>query len=295
VTTDLNSLPETHQLGTSTKEWVVASERVSSFGATHARYAGYTEGRKGCKFVRHSPPFAMVLVTERGAGRVLVDGAWRVCSPGFAYLTAPRVPHAYHIAPGGMWRFHWVIYWEEGAMPSLEPGGAPRLRRVEATGLRHAVEGFCHEKGTRAEPAMLELWAALLDRAVLRVLDSEKADPRLDQLWSAVRQDLGAAWDLPRLARCAGMSEEGLRRRCQQHLQRSPMAQLTRMRMHAAADILQHTDEKLASLATRLGYADPFSFSTAFRRVMGRAPREWRERRVGEGSGTLRPTRAVRS
>jgi AraC-like DNA-binding protein len=252
---------------------------VANTGVKCARFTGCTEAGRGYRFGRIAPPFAQVLVTESGEGLVLVDGEWQPCPAGFAYLTAPRATCAYHIKPGsGTWRLHWSIYGEECLLPSLPPGAPPRLVPVEATGFRHAVEGYGHEKGSRGDPGVLGLWAALVDHAVWRMLDAEHGDPRLDRLWLAVRQDIGGAWTLHRMAREAGLSEESLRRLCQKHLKRSPMAQLARMRMHAAADFLRHTGEKLDSLAARFGYADAFSFSTAFRRVWGMPPSRYREK-----------------
>lgn len=283
---------EIHELGASTREWVVAGERVARTDARCARFTGFTEAGRGYRFERIAPPFAQVLVTESGEGLVWVDGEWRSCPAGFAYLTAPRATCAYHIKPGaGTWRLHWSIYGEECLLPSLPPGAPPRLVPVEATSFRHAVEGYCHEQGARADPGVLGLWAALVDHAVWRLLDAEQGDPRLDRLWHAVRQDIGGTWSLRRMARAAGTSEESLRRLCQKHLQRSPMAQLARMRMHAAADFLRHTGEKLESLAARFGYADAFSFSTAFRRILGVPPSQYRQQDVFGGSPGKRASR----
>jgi len=273
----VKDLCETHELGPATREWVVASERIADRGVQHARFVGYTEAGRNYRFVRHAPDFAMVLVTESGEGLVWVDGLWQSCSADHAYITAPRASHAYHIKPGGRpWRLHWAIYREQSLLPSLEPGASPRLVQVEATGFRHAVEGFRHEKSSRADPSVLSLWAALVDHATLRLLDADHGDPRLDRLWLAIRQDFGADWTLRRMARCVGLSEESLRRLCQQHLGISPMAQCTRMRMQAAADSLRHSEAKLESLAERFGYADAFSFSTAFRRIWGVPPSRYR-------------------
>lgn len=275
----VKDLREIHQLGPATREWMVAGERAARTGAKCARFTGFTEAERGYRFERLAPPFSMVLVTESGEGLVLVDGEWRPCPAGFAYITAPRAPSAYHIKPGlGTWRLHWSIYGEECLLPSVPPGAPPRLVPVEATGFRHAVEGYCHEKGARGDPGVLGLWAALVDHAVWRMLDAEQGDPRLDRLWLAVRQDIGGEWTLRRMAREAGLSEESLRRLCQKHLQCSPMAHLARLRMAAAADFLRHTGEKLEALATRLGYSDAFAFSTAFRRVWGMPPSRYREK-----------------
>lgn len=272
-------LRETHHLGPSTREWVEVSERDAGHGLHHTRFTGCTEAGAGFRFVRHAPWFAMVLVTESGEGLVWIDGAWQSCRAGSAYLTAPHTPHAYHIKPGaGTWRLHWAIYRDDALLPSLEPGRPPRLVPVEATAFRHAVEGLCHEKSTRSDPAVLGLWAALVDHSVLRLLDAGRSDPRLDRLWLAIRGDLGGHWNLRRMARTAGLGEESLRRLSQRHLGLAPMAQCTRLRLQAAADFLRHSDEKLDALAARFGYADAFSFSTAFRRHWGLPPSQYRAR-----------------
>ena len=189
----VENMREIHQLGAATREWLVSGKRVPGFGATHTRIAGYTEARADYAFVRHDPAFSMILVTESGHGRVVLDGEWVECSTGQAYVTAPRVPHAYHIKPGSRWRLHWVIYEETANLPTLAAGTPPRLVACEAGGLRHAVEGLCGENAGRAEPGALGLWAALIDRMVLRVLESEKSEPRLERLWAQVREDLGGS------------------------------------------------------------------------------------------------------
>ncbi|PTY07124.1 hypothetical protein DB347_07370 [Opitutaceae bacterium EW11] len=281
----INDIREIHELGAATRESVVAGTRVGERGGSCARFVGYTEAGRGYRFGRISPPFSQVLVTERGEGVVLVDGEWRPCPEGFAYITAPRSVCAYHIGPKcDAWRLHWSIYGEECLLPSVPPGSPPRLVPVEATGFRHAVEGYCHENASRADAAVLGLWAALVDRAVWRMLDADRGDSRLDRLWVAVQRDLGAGWTLARMAREVGLSEESLRRLCQKHLKRSPVAHLAKLRMRAAADLLRHSGEKLDSLAAHFGYADAFSFSTAFRREWGMAPSRYREQnRLGGG------------
>jgi len=275
----LKDLREIHNLGSATREWLVSRRRVAAFGGTHTRIAGFTEARARYAFVRHDPRFSMILVTERGEGVVWIDGAWQPCRAGQAYITAPRTPHAYHIRPGSHWRVHWLIYEETARLPALEPGRKPRLATVDGAGLQHAVEGLCDENAGRADPGALELWAALVDRMALRMLEPDSSDSRLDRLWRAIREDLGSDWTLERMARVAGMGEENLRRLCRRQTRFPPKAQLARLRMFAAADLLCHTQEKIASVAERLGYGDAFAFSTAFRRIMGQSPKHFRHAR----------------
>lgn len=276
-------LRETHSLGPKTREWMVSSRQVPGFGATHTRIAGFSEARAGYEFVRFSPAFSVILITERGEGRALVDGAWQRFPAGYAYVTAPRALNAYHIAPGSRWRLHWVIYEESARLPTVEPGRKPRLIPVDGTGFRLAVEGLCDENAGKADPGVMKYWAALVDRMVWRILESEMEEPRLNQLWLAVREDVAGAWDLRRMARRVGMSEENLRRLCHRHVHRSPMAHLTRLRMLAAADLLCHSQEKISSIAARIGYGDGFAFSTAFKREMGMCPQQFRATNRPEG------------
>jgi AraC-like DNA-binding protein len=275
------NLCETHILGAQTREQLVLSHRGRGEGHAHMHVAGLTEAAEGYRFVRTKPAFGMLLVTEAGAGRVLVGGRWQECGAGQAYLTTAGVPHAYHLAEGGTWRLHWVIYGSTLAPPGMEAGGAPRIISVDTGGLRLAIEGLCGEKGGRADPGLLNLWRELVDRQVLRVLNRPPDEGRLDRLWQAVREDLGGEWSLRRMASLMGMGEENLRRLCQQALRRPPFEELTRLRMEAAGLLLRHSTEKVSAVAARVGYADPFAFSTAFKRSTGHSPKAFRERHGG--------------
>ncbi len=276
------NLCETHLLGPDTREWLVVGRQVPSFQFTQTKVAGHTDARPGYEFVRHNPAFSQILAATQGEGQVLVDGTWQRCPAGFAYITAPRSRCAYHVRPGHRWRVCWVLHEESLRHPSLSAGQPPRLVRLDATGLQLAIEGLCHEAGAEAEPATMEVWATLLHRQVLRLLQPDGGDPRLGQLWSAVSRDLAGKWNLARLARCAGMSEESLRRLCRQQVGRPPLAHLTHLRMLFAADLLACTQEKITSIAARIGYNDAFAFSNAFKRETGLPPSHYRNRQNGK-------------
>jgi AraC-like DNA-binding protein len=48
--------------------------------------------------------------------------------------------------------------------------------------------------------------------------------------------------------------------------------------MEAAGRRLRDSDRAVAEIAAEVGFADPFHFSRAFKRVMGVAPRGYRQR-----------------
>ena len=52
---------------------------------------------------------------------------------------------------------------------------------------------------------------------------------------------------------------------------------ISRLKMKAAAQILRQTDRKIADIAAEFGYANASKFSTAFQRVMGKTPAQYRQ------------------
>jgi len=57
------------------------------------------------------------------------------------------------------------------------------------------------------------------------------------------------------------------------------MAMVARLRLERARHLLRETDEPVKSIAQRVGYANQFAFSTAFKRVTGLSPQGCRDAR----------------
>ncbi len=229
-------LRKIHQIGRRTQERLLHPAFCPSFRADRIRLAGLSRARPGFRFVRPAPPIAQVLVCFRGAGRVWLEGSWRECRPGMAYLTPAGKFHAYEAGPD--WEIGWVIYEPETAFLQLD---GPRMVEADPRPLELALEGLHHEISTGGEPDLRERWGGLLQRQVERIAGGP--GDRLRRLWQAVRDQPGAAWDLSRLARTAGMGAEQLRRVCRRETGRSPMQHLTRLRMEAAAGLLGREGE----------------------------------------------------
>ena len=47
---------------------------------------------------------------------------------------------------------------------------------------------------------------------------------------------------------------------------------IEQLRMQLASELLEHSKEPVEEIAFRCGYNDPFTFSRAFKRVMGHSP-----------------------
>jgi len=96
----------------------------------------------------------------------------------------------------------------------------------------------------------------------------------------------GEPWTLAALAAQAGVSRTTLAKRFAELVGEPPLTYLTRWRMTLAADMLAESTATVAAVARRLGYADPFGFSTAFKRIYGMSPSEHRQvGTMSRGSG----------
>ncbi|SCF02606.1 transcriptional regulator, AraC family [Micromonospora mirobrigensis] len=83
-------------------------------------------------------------------------------------------------------------------------------------------------------------------------------------------------WTLDALAGAVAVSRATLARRFTALVGQPPMAYLTEWRMSLAADLLRDTTASVEAVARQVGYANPFAFSTAFKRHFAAAPRAFR-------------------
>lgn len=85
------------------------------------------------------------------------------------------------------------------------------------------------------------------------------------------------AWTLDKLAVETGASRASLSRRFHDLVGEPPMTFLKNWRMALAADLLCQPNENVGTVAEKVGYASPFAFSTAFKRIRGISPQEHRK------------------
>lgn len=108
------------------------------------------------------------------------------------------------------------------------------------------------------------------------------SDPVIGDALRLVHTDPARRWTVADLAARAGLSRAAFAARFTGHVGQPPLAYLTGWRMTLAADLLDSTEDTVAALAHRVGYADPFAFSVAFKRAHGLSPSAWRHRPRGD-------------
>ena len=96
--------------------------------------------------------------------------------------------------------------------------------------------------------------------AALRLMQDEPAQP----------------WTVATLADRTGISRAALARRFNDLVGEPPMTFLTNWRLSLAADLLLEPGTTIGAVARQVGYGSPFALSTAFKRVRGVSPKQYR-------------------
>ncbi len=101
------------------------------------------------------------------------------------------------------------------------------------------------------------------------------ADDGIGAALRAVHAEPGRRWTLEELAKIAMMSRSAFAANFRSRVGRPPLDYLIEWRMQLARAALR-TQDSLTAIAGTIGYQSESAFSTAFRRVVGMSPREFR-------------------
>ncbi len=271
------------------RPWIACFPECPALNQYRIIHVGIMEAVAPTRIVRTKQTTTYFLACFGGKGKVLIDGRWRVCGAGFACLLPAHTLNAFEAVPGVRWEFCWACYQQPAEQRPIADTASPVMARFEWLPLHCAILGLTHECGGAGQPAMIQHWVELIHGYVLRFAQPMEHDDRLRLLWERVTARLADLWTLVRLAREAGYSKEHLRRLCQGQLGRSPIHQVTYLRMRRAAELLNTTERTIEAIAHEVGYQNPFVFSNAFTKWIGWRPSEYRRKKLpapkGEGVG----------
>jgi AraC-like DNA-binding protein len=272
-------LSETHIVGDDTQQLTVRAADCAALAQRQISHVGVGDAAVPYRIVRTRLSGTYVHASLGGEGRILLDGRWRPHRAGMVSLAPAHVLHAFHAIPSRRWQYCWVRYMPTSPRSSIN-FVAPVMARFDAEALNHAIRGLHREVQAGSNTGSATLWIDLIEHYITRFAEPLQREDRLRAVWNAVQVDLARPWTVEALAARAKISGEHLRRLCQRSLGRSPMQQLTYLRMQHAAHRLATTEEKIEDVAHRVGYQNPFAFSNTFKRMTGFRPSQFRLHRA---------------
>ncbi len=259
------------------RAWLARAPVCPLLKAHHIAHAGRMWASQTFQVIRAEASGTFALIGLEGEGETLIGGNWHTVESGAICLLPAFAYTGIRAKNKEVWKFAWVRYREEREKAPILSSNSPVIHKGVVLPLSCAIAGLAAELENEAsDPATLHHWVELIHGFVIQAALPYQGDDRLWRVWEEVEKDLARNWKLVDLGRIAHLSHEHLRRLARQQLGRSPVQQVTYLRMRRAVELLTSSDDKIETIAYAVGYENPFTFSNAFKRWTGRRPSEYR-------------------
>jgi AraC-like DNA-binding protein len=263
------------EVGRGTTEWVVRRSDCPAFDTYDLVEMGHFDAAPSYEVARANWPFIVVAVCVGGSGTISSDeSVWRL-DPGQALLLPPHIPQDWRATEAG-WSCTTLNYRPEGFIS--DNASLPRLLSIHAKPLEAMIQAFRYEFQSDKDPAFLRQMLEIIQTKVVRLFNSSQNAGRLWPLWSAVLEHPDFNWTIDALSERGHLSGEHLRRLCLQEAKRSPMAQVTWLRLKAAASRLAVGNDVIEEIAHQVGFGSERAFRSAFTRNFQCSPSEYRQK-----------------
>jgi len=228
-------------------------------------------------------------VDEHYLGLVL-HGSAELRVPGFhgllpahgAFLVAPGVAHSVRPDPGSPFQFYHLRFRLHGERDEL------RLRRralaLPAAGALRGLWDACFAAWATRQPLRELRFRALLAALLGELLSRPRGEPgglsaeQQRRVIAYVAERLPESVTPRDVARELGLALAYCSRRFARSFGQPPRRWLVDERLRHAALLLSESDEPVAAVGERCGFAAPWVFSRQFRRLFGCSPSAYRRR-----------------
>lgn len=251
-------------------------EQLATKGIVHL---GIIEGNSAAEGTVIGKAGQAMMICFNRPTRVRMTDGWKRFGPRSACLLSSPVNLRTRQESG--WAAIYICYGDRSGFPDLS--GQPVA--FDAAPLVQAIRGLHAEAVTDANPALLLHWVELIHGYVRIFARPRQADERILTAWRKISSDLRRDWSVEEMATTAMMCGEHFRRLCLKTFGRSPMMQLSLLRMQRAEELLRSTDQKIESICEEVGYEYRSTFSNIFTKVVGMRPSVYRDaaRRLSGG------------
>lgn len=240
------------------------------------------------RVARETFPFLCVEFVAEGSGWVKLNGKEHALRPGITFAYGPEVSHEIRNDPAHPMLKYYVDFVGREAAKLLNATLLGAWTPAQIAAPQEVVEIFeGMQRDALAEgSAGPDLCAAHLRLLLLKVaqrgVPPRAAEPRAMTSYQRARrymeQHFATLKTAEDVARGCHMTPVHLSRIFRRFGRTSPYQFLTRLKMNHAAELLVESGLLVKETAERLGYANQFQFSRAFKRVYGLAPDHFAKR-----------------
>ena len=245
---------------------------------------------------RHSNISYEIHYTRSGRGEVSIDGMTRSVVPDTLYITGPGVVHAQHSDVQEP-IIEYCLYLNCRPLPRAEKGPFALFAEThfwmgeDGGRICPLLQGLL-EEGRQARPGAREMAEALLRQIIITLtrMYLQQTPPASERLRVPALTRAGLmpiiedaffyryrTLTLEELAGLLNLSVRQTQRLLAANFGKTFSQKLTEARMASACQFLTGTSLSVTQISDRLGYSSIEHFSSAFRRVMGCSPRQYRQ------------------
>lgn len=251
-------------------------------------------GREHCavdfRVERAGFPYLGLEWVASGRGTLWLAGRRHPLHAGSLFLYGPGIPHRITTDPADRMVKYFVDCQGAGARQLLRRHGfaIPSFRQVGREAPIMAIFDLLVEVGTGSSPMAAPLLARLFEALLVAASGSEPAltprEGRARETFLRCRahleKNLRSLTNMEQAARECHLDPAYLSRLFRRFAGESPHRFLARLKMNAAAVQLMRRNALVKEVAAEFGYADPYHFSKAFKKVHGVAPEIFARRRA---------------
>lgn len=230
--------------------------------------------------------YALVYLLEGSGLYQDGNGYTQKVHPGDVLILFPEIPHSYGPGAGENWNEFYTVF------------DGPALDFWRKIGLLDPAQPIRHLEPitdwfSRFQEAVMAVWYATPASKTLEfcrflallteLLAADVPEPReppaqqwLTYVYFLLEADLNEDIDFAYVARRAGMTYEGFRKRFQKLTGVSPARYRMARRMEVACDLLRHTSMTNQQVAESVGFPDEYYFYKRFKQIIGKTPRAYR-------------------
>jgi AraC-like DNA-binding protein len=232
---------------------------------------------------RREFPFYVLEYVLSGQGTLRLDGRRHALRPGVVFASAPTMACEIETDPGDPMVKYFLGLAGSGVAARLRRCGvAPgRARQLAAHAEVTSVLEDLVREGQRSGALARRICATLFELLLLKIEDSATLAPHASEpareaflrCKALIDADALRLNSLEEIAAAAGVEASSVCRWFRRYQGSSPYQYLLRRKMNLAAEYLVEQGGLVKEAAQRVGFADPYHFSRAFKAVHGVAPR----------------------
>ena len=223
-----------------------------------------------------------------GAGWLRLAGRTHAIGKGDVFVCPPGMPHAYGADDRNPWTKYWLHFrghlaasWTEQLRltpesPVLPTGDAPTLASWFQDIFTVLRGGYTQANLLEASVQAQRILAFMARHARTPGAPGERG-PDMERIVAFLLENVNESLTLERMADHAGLSKYHFSRRFREMTGYSPVEYHNRLRMQKACELLAASTASVAAIGAALGYANPYYFSTTFKRIIGQSPKGYRD------------------